>query len=273
MKKIIDSRILIVGLVKDAASTISAEVLKIDKAFKEFKNVQWLLIESDSKDPTTAELNRISLDFQNFDFITLGNLSESLPKRTERLAYCRNRYLKEIRENPRYSEVDYVAVMDLDGINGLLTAAAVKSCWDRDDWDVCTANQLGPYYDIWALRHQAWSPNDCWDQCRFLEYFGVPHEQAKLAAVYAKQIVIPPACGWIEVDSAFGGLAIYKRSALNEGQYFGVGDAGEEVCDHPFLHKTIRSNGGRIFINPQLINTDFTEHTQRFKKAPKLLYL
>jgi len=273
MKNIVESDILIVGLVKDAATTIAAEVFKIKGCFKSFKNTHWLIVESDSKDQTVAELNKIASGINNFEYFDLGDLSQALPKRTERLAHCRNVYLNEIRGNPKYSNIDYVAVIDLDGMSDLLTSAAIESCWTRGDWDVCTANQLGPYYDIWALRHPIWSPNDCWDQCRFLEYFGVPHEQAKQAAVYAKQIVIPPTSQWIEVNSAFGGLAIYKKSALNEGQYFGLGESGEEVCDHPFLHQTIRSNGGRIFINPSLINTAYTEHTQHLNKKQKLLYL
>lgn len=33
-------------------------------------------------------------------------------------------------------------------------AAAAKSCFEiPSDWGGLTANQDGPYYDIWALRH------------------------------------------------------------------------------------------------------------------------
>jgi len=273
MKQVKENRLLIVGLVRDAASTIATEVSNINRAFKGFKEVEWLLIESDSKDNTVEELNKISLQNASFRFFALGELFKAMPKRTERLAYCRNHYLKEIRENSHYRDVDYVAIVDLDNMNDLLTFDAVETCWEKDDWDVCTANQLGPYYDIWALRHPIWSPNDCWSQCLFLQSFGLPHEKAKQAAVYSKQIVIPPNANWIEVDSAFGGLAIYKRSALNEGQYFGLGHSGEEVCDHPFLHETIRNNGGKIFINPKLINTGLTEHTRHFDQKPRLVYL
>jgi len=274
MKQIKESKVLIVGLVKNAAGTISAELSKLNIAFKSFKDVQFLLIESDSTDSTIDELIRVKqYEINNLKHIALGRLSAMLPKRTERLAHCRNQYLKEIRENKQYSDIDYVAIADLDGVNQLLTEEAVNSCWDWDGWDVCTANQLGPYYDIWALRHPIWSPNDCWEQCRFLEHFGISHEHAKQAAVYSKQIIIPQTSGWIEVDSAFGGIAIYKRSALEQGHYSGIGVGGEEACDHPFLHKTIRANGGKIFINPKLINTNITEHTQHHKVKSKLLYL
>jgi len=39
------------------------------------------------------------------------------------------------------------------------------------------------------------------------------------------------------------------------------------------LHLRIRDDGGKIFINPKLINTDFTEHSAQFKPLKKpLLY-
>jgi hypothetical protein len=76
---------------------------------------------------------------------------------------------------------------------------------------------------------------------------------------------------WIEVESAFGGLAIYKREALLEsnGRYIGLNKNGEEIVDHASLHLGITQNGYKIFINPKLINTDYTEHTAGFKPKEK----
>lgn len=273
MKKITESEVLIVGLVRNSEMALENDVFRLNQAFSSFKTIRWLIIESDSQDGTSIKLHEISKKILNFDYLSLGTLSGAMPKRTERLAHCRNRYLKEIRNNQLYADVDYVAIADLDGVNKLITKDAVESCWLRDGWDVCAANQNGPYYDIWALRHPIWSPNDCWAQCRFLEALGTSHEKAKQAAVYAKQVTIPQSADWIEVDSAFGGLAIYKVAALAKGEYFGLGQYGEEVCDHPFLHKSMREAGKRIFINPKLINTDLTEHTQHLGNKPKLLYL
>ena len=162
-----DYKILITGLARNASKSIVGEVFTINAAFSCVKSVQWLVIESDSKDDTVTKLQNIKNQNKSFDFLTLGKLADIYAKRTQRLAHCRNIYLREIRENTKYSDVNFVAVVDLDGVNNLLTEAAVNSCWDRTDWAVCAANQLGPYYDIWALRHPIWSPNDCWEQCRF----------------------------------------------------------------------------------------------------------
>ena len=96
---------------------------------------------------------------------------------------------------------------------------------------------------------------------------GVQRDKAVFAAVYSKMVRIPKTIEWIQVESAFGGLAIYRRQALLNGSYSGLNCRGEEVCDHPNLHKTLIEQGYKIFINPQLINTDYTNHTSHLKLA------
>lgn len=255
------SAILVAGLVRDCASQIASEVHKLAGALRGFRHVSWLLVESDSSDGTVASLRALEGRIEHFRFLSLGRLADSIPLRTQRLATCRNAYLHEIRSNPRYGAIDFVLIADLDGTNRLLTEGAIASCWRRDHWDVCTANQSGPYYDIWALRHSAWSPNDCWAQYRFLVAHGVSSEKALAVAVHSRMIRLQPDDEWIEVDSAFGGLAIYRRHALSSGEYSNLGSDGCQTCEHVALHAHIRANGLRIFVNPALINTDYTEHT------------
>ena len=72
--------------------------------------------------------------------------------------------------------------------------------------------------------------------------------------VIPKMINIKPSAKIIEVDSAFGGLGIYKKSAIpNDAEYIGVDKNGDEVCEHVSFHSSIRNNQGKIFINPRLI--------------------
>jgi len=149
---------------------------------------------------------------------------------------------------------------DLDGMNSLVNIEKIAQCWAVDEpWDVITANQLGEYYDIWALSHPYWNPMDCWEQKRQLEdIFG--EEAAQDIAVKRKQSAIDPKANLIEVNSAFGGLAIYTREAFLAGRYAGTDDlaGGIDVADHIPFHRALRKNGYRIFINPALINCDKT---------------
>jgi hypothetical protein len=252
--------ILIAGIARDCAKTIRADVERLASAFSVVRDVRWLIVESDSSDDTPAILAAMQKTIPNFRAISLGKLRGDIPVRTERIAHCRNRYLEELHGD-RYSDVDYVVVSDLDGMNRLLTQHAVMSCFARDDWDVCCANQRGPYYDILALRHPTWSPGDCLDQLRQLKAQGVGEETALRTAIYSKMVRIPTTREWIEVDSAFGGLAIYRKAILAGASYCGTDDADASVCEHVALHASIRQRHGRIFINPALINSGYNRHS------------
>jgi hypothetical protein len=263
-----DRQVLIAGLVRNGGTKIKADVHRMRNALRSFPNLHWLVVESDSDDDTVQRLTELSTEIANFRFLSLGTLRRDMPIRTVRLAHCRNTYLDEFRANPAYRHIDTLIVADLDGLNDLIGEQALLSCWERDDWDVCTANQRGPYYDMWTLRHPVWCPGDCWEQYRFLAGAGVSTNKALFAAVYAKMIRVPEDSPWIEVDSAFGGLALYKRRALDGVGYAGVTPAGVEVCEHVILSQGIRAAGHRIFINPRLINAAFTEHTRHLGPYP-----
>ena len=252
--------ILITGIVRDGAKTIRADVERLASAFDFVRNVRWLIVESDSSDDTPAILAKMQQTIPNFRAISLGTLRGDIPVRTARIAHCRNRYLEELHGDD-YSDVDYVVVSDLDGMNRLLTRRGVQSAFERSDWEVCCANQRGPYYDILALRHPTWSPGDCLEQLRQLKAQGVGEEAALRIAIYSKMVRIPTNREWIEVDSAFGGLAIYRQAILTGASYRGTDADGASVCEHVALHASIRQRHGRIFINPALINSGYNRHS------------
>ncbi len=262
--------VLVVGVVRDVEGCLRRDVFRLREALSGFGRVDWFLVESDSVDGTTQVLNALAGRIPGFRFVSLGSLRARYPLRTERIAFCRNVYLKELRENPSYRDVDLLLVADFDGINQLICRRSIESCFVRDDWDVCTANQRGRYYDVWALRHDPWCPNDCWRQAEFLERHGLSRGQARFAAVYAKMLVIPPDAPWLEVESAFGGLAIYRRRVLAVGDYEGVARTGGEICEHVVFHRRLRDRGARIFINPAMINAASTEHTRHFSPARRV---
>jgi glycosyltransferase involved in cell wall biosynthesis len=260
-KPIAEAKILLAGPVRNASGQIEDDFRKLLSSLDQFEEVFCLVVESDSDDDTVLRLEKFSKEFENFSFISVGNLSKKLSKRTDRIAYCRNLIIDAVATDLKYSNIDFIAMADMDGMNGLITREKIIQCWDLDEpWDVVTANQLGEYYDIWALSHPYWNPIDCWEQKRQLEAI-LDEKAAQHISVGCKQAAIDPRADPIEVDSAFGGLGIYRREAFLAGRYAGTDDlaGGIDVADHTPYHRELRQKGFRIFINPALINCDKTK--------------
>lgn len=245
----------VVGLVRNGESRIDTAVDRLAAAVGPGTRLHWMVIESDSSDGTLARLQALRERIPGFDFRSLGRLADRHPQRTDRIAQCRNAGLAWFEAlRSAGSPVQHLVMADLDGVNDDITHEALASCWGRDGWDACMANQDGRYYDLWALRHPHWCPGDCWAEADFLGAHGVPRDRALMAAVYLRMLQIAPGHDWIEVDSAFGGLAVYRAEAIAGLRYQGLTPAGEAVCEHVPLHAAMRARGSRLFINPRLLN-------------------
>ncbi len=265
-----DSTIMVVGVTRNSSLTIVKDILRLKKVLAKFKMVYWHIVESDSSDDTIGELTELTKTVPQFSYVSLGSLSSKLPLRTERISHCRNQYIKEVKNNPKYSGVEYVIVADLDNLNTLLSEESIISCWSRTDWDVCTANPKGPYYDVFALRHSIWSNSDTAKCYEFYKEIGLSNYSAKNRAVFSKMITIKEDSDWILVDSAFGGLAVYKIEAFKNLSYEGLDSEDKEICEHVPASLKLSKMGFKIYINPKLINCGYNEHT--FKMKYLLLY-
>jgi hypothetical protein len=255
----------VTGIVKDISKTIDSDLSQIENALSDFKEVLWFLVESDSKDSSVEKLEKLSKSRKNFRYISLGSIQDAGKPRTIGMARARNICLEEAKSYVPYKEVDYVAVSDFNRLNSRLSVMGIRSCFENPIWDACFANQSGRYYDVWALRHPLWSPNDCWQQHAFFRKFYRFPELALNASVRNRMIHIPRNSDWIEVDSAFGGFGIYHRETYLLGSYTGITSENLPICEHVPFHAELRKNGKRLFVNPALINTKSTDHSKRFK--------
>lgn len=264
------STVVVAGVIRDGEDQLHAAIGRLQSALETSAQLHWVVIESDSSDRTSAVLNDLRKSVPNFRFECLGDLRHSIQERTERLAVCRNRYLEIIEEDPVLDNADYVVVADLDGINDLVDTSAMASCWTRTDWDVCFANQAGPYYDIWTLRHPEWCPGNSRSEFQFLNRHRRTSYRNLDASVYSRMIHVEPDSEWIPVTSAFGGLAVYRRSSLRGRHYSHLDDAQHVCCEHVPLNLSLSQAGGRLFINPALINSGWNEHSRQTKLRIRL---
>lgn len=260
--------IAVICTVRDVEKTVKRDVIRLCQALGFFSRQLWIVAESDSSDNTLAELEKLSKRFEDFHYFSLGNLSKTISERTIRIAKSRNRALKKLAEYPQ-SKYQYVMLADLDGRNCDISESAIKSCFDFSDWDMCAANQVGPYYDIWGLRHKVWNPNDCWNSYYELEKL-IGEGNARQVAIVSKMIRIHPTLDAIEVQSAYGGLALYKREVMENQWYSESLNNGTEVCDHVDLNLHLSSLGHRLFINPKMINKISFPKLRMFVLTPRI---
>ena len=242
---------LIVGTIRNCEKTLFKTIKCLDNIFLESKKHEYFLVESDSSDKSVVELERLN-QRKDFSYVSLGKLKQKFPIRTERIAFCRNRYIDLIFDAD-YEWVDYLVIVDFDGVCTSLKKRDFYSCWQYQNWDVFTANTSDIYYDIWALRQNNWSPNDCWQNKKDLMQIGFNKQASEEISVNSRMIKINPDSDIIQVDSAFGGLAIYKKNSIPRQAYYQGKLNKNEICEHVFFNRFITSNGGQIFINPKLV--------------------
>jgi hypothetical protein len=186
------------------------------------------------------------------------------------LAFARNLGLHHLRQAMESDgRFDIMVAIDTDGVNSQLVTgdAFVKAVASAPpDWVAVFGNQRQAYYDIWALRHRKWCPTDCWQDVQRAAQGYPPQFRGRALAKAAKRLVgerqvrIPPENDPISVDSAFGGIGIYRSDALSGVWYSGRDEAGREVCEHVSLNLRLREAGGGLYILPALLNDAPSEH-------------
>jgi hypothetical protein len=237
---------------------ITSEFEKVEKVFKRFGQVKTFLVESDSTDKTLVELKKIQEQNNNFKFVSLNKLDTTIPNRYQRIAHCREEYLKYVKKYCQ--DTDYIVVVDLDGMNSNLSEKSVRQTFQKSElWDAVFANQLGRYYDIGALRHSLWSPNDCFKVMHWANSI-TSNETARLLAIQSRMIKINESAGLIPVDSAYGGLAIYRTETFVKGSYVGVDEFGDPQLDFVTFNLKLTGMGYRLVIDSQLINCVYNSH-------------
>lgn len=242
-------RIYVLGAIRNGEKTLKSAVRDIERFVGSEVVSQWFIVESDSEDKTLVTLSQIAAEVKGFCFDSLGSLMNTVPNRVARIAIARQRALESAIKT--LSEEDLVIVADLDGITSSLPAGGLLRARSRlESFDVITANSKSRYYDVLALRAEGWVEEDYrLTRQRLLEQ-GLSPLEAHNESLVKKQRKIRQTASPIEVQSAFGGLAIYSGKAFLSGTY--QFDAQEE-CEHVGFHRELAKKGFRICVDPGLI--------------------
>ena len=271
-------KVVLVGTISNAEKKLESDLYKVFNSLHFFDQIDVFLVESDSLDSTIAVLNKISKKTVNFNYITLGNLKAIVPNRIERIRKCRNEYVKFIRNNINIKKWDYVVVADLDGMNTALESDSISRLFSsQTSWDACFANQKHGYYDLYALREITWMPRNCFTDLELIKNkisTDIPHryqffkrfrrliayDQARKISLYDKMRVISREANWIQVDSAFGGLGIYKSKWFIKYDYSTNAKEQFTNSEHVDFNLKCSKDGANLFIVPKLMNSSWNEY-------------
>lgn len=236
------SKVCIVGLARDLAWILPSTIARIKNTAKHFASWRAVIVENDSTDGTKELLTKWATDDPEHVIVEMTDngrphLHGFERARTEAMADYRNRCRELVREHA--ADADYVIVVDLDAwagwsvhgvINGIgwhqriVSAGCMASTsLFKHSGTLIDGKAPWAHYDAWAYRWIGWQPRmGPWFT------FWLP----------------PPGAPPIEVNSAFGGLGIYKTKAYLESEYSG------EDCEHVPYHRRMQEKGWQVFLNP-----------------------
>lgn len=244
------TKVAIVAIARNAMPHLRNTLALIDELAGRFRDCCFYVYENDSDDDTASVLD----DFSIRQWVTVEHETLARPdyrgfeeERTIALAEYRNRCQSWVDENA--GDANYVVVLDLDPHGGFSTDGVLNSIGNiceqmsRENrpldvggmashslWVQVEGGEVSlAAYDAWAAR-LSW-----WDDRR-----------AKMPMGWFHMLMLPVGSDPVPMNSAFGGLAVYRREAfLAPGVHYAGGD-----CEHVHLHKTMRKAGYQLWLNP-----------------------
>lgn len=254
--KLKEKSVVFVGPVRNESKHLEQVFSNINRIGGLFKTFSCIFVESDSTDNSLELLNTFKAGKDNIHVISLGNLSDKYPSRLIRISIARNIGIEYAEQNGILDTHDYYIQMCMDVANiQEVPLENYLSCFKYDDssWAGMTANQI-QYYDIWTLRCKGWVDDDCWYKVQTRPAY-MSRDEACDIYVGSKFIKIPEQYGLIEVDSAHGGFSIFKSEFVKGCRYKGYNeDTMFETSDIVSFCYGVKKNGGKIFINSEMIN-------------------
>lgn len=258
-------------LVRDCERYLPAVLRNIERVSGLFSECGYVFVENDSQDSSRRILDEWCGQRPRAQVIDMAGLSRRYRPRTIRLAVARNAYLQAIKD--QFADFDTMIVMDGDDINEQdadldAIAGALQYLKASPSCAGVFANQLQEHYDVWAFRHPQLLPGDIWEEVADRVITGRVSDQVAASEVFAKRhLSFPADAPPLDVESGFGGFAIYRMSSVraNSRPYVGFKEKfipspagtlrwGWQTCEHVSFHAGFRDNGERLVLMPGLVN-------------------
>ena len=245
--------LIICGITRNDGETLPLTIRRIEKTGSLFGDYRVVVFENDSTDQTPTLLRQ--WEAQNARVTILSESLRNLPVlsagRFQILAHCRNRYLNFVNDSRDLDGFEYIMVVDMD-LRGGWSLDGLASSFAETGWDAMAANAIGyhnlrrTYYDKLALKPQSLLRNNL-----FLRLFGEGWQFRRNGPL-------------VPVQSAFGGLCLYRRDALLSRRYSGSSE-GRETCEH---HALNADGTWRFYLNPGQITVTGSQEAKGYTEKP-----
>ena len=287
-------KIIFCGVAKNIEKAIPATVLSFQKLGSYFADYRVIIYENNSIDNSSKLLDLwkkknpkvtfISEILKEHDLYTQSHGQTRKLHKPELIARARNIVL-DIAMQSQYEDFDYILMADLDFLEPWDIEGILSSFNFEEDWDAICANGIasnGEHWDWYAFRDVRYPFGP--------ELYG-PEWWSSLPE-WRKNVCLHPDDPFLSVISAFGGLAIYKRSSIKNCFYSGSVTPDLEslmstiinskriyqknfldngrikwlfdthigitdsiiVCEHVTFHASMIKKGKeKIFVNPRMI--------------------
>lgn len=252
------SKIAIVGLCRNNENIIDKNLQQIISTFdNKCLEYKIILFENDSIDNTKQKIlnfqkknTNIELISQNYNRPQFASIKDQ--SRITALAEYRNILNQHIKEN--YSHFDFTIVIDTDfssiNENGIynsfgwlsqensIGAIAGNSFEIRPVFDLETPMLWN--YDSWAFRGSWWEDLDNQPRNQFNNY-----NSMFWFGIWVLPIGSPP----VRINSAFGGLCVYRNHFYLTGEY------RDYDCEHVTFNWSIKNNNPdfHLYLNPSQV--------------------
>lgn len=268
-------KVVFAGCARDCAPHLPAVLANLEALSTHCAASAFVFVENDSTDTTADVLTRFCERHATSRLIRLDGIGAAIAARTVRLAMARNAIVAAVRQWEAVRDFDTLVMLDLDAINARpwpidVVCDTIASVHRGDELVGVFANQLNSHYDLWALREPTLCPGDIWEDAFDLTVAENLDDQAAFErAVLPRRLCLPPDAPAMEVHSAFGGMGIYRLSAVRGNPLPYCGETTKVVgraepwrvmrwqrCEHVNFHAGLRLAGGKLVIRPDLINAD-----------------
>lgn len=242
--------LIIVGIVRDSEHSLERNLKCMDHIGSYFNSCQSFWYENDSLDNSRKILEKYCCDDYTIlktEKLGTRKLCDKSLERRKNMAYARNQYVSFLARKDIQQRLNYVLVVDLDVQGGysylglLNTLSYLKDSsykYGLKDDTIIGSNsifyntlQQRLFYDTWAYKDK----------------YSRTEEEKNLMKFHRGESPF-------EVDSCFGGMALYPLSAFKENVWYEDWD-----CDHVTFNKPLKELGYKVLLNPSQI-TLYNEH-------------